>query len=155
MRIISFRDTALFKRGFWLGAAAVIAAVAAPSALDGRLVGAPLVHATPLVILALFLAWFLGRMRILALADEVIDCGDHLQVRRGALQDLVPFAAIAGVEVLTAHRLHRVSLRLHSPGRFGGRIEFWPPASLWGNLGAVQRFARELSVRAASAGARN
>jgi hypothetical protein len=155
MRIISFRDTALLKRGLWFGAAALLAAVAAPAALDGSLFAAPLVHVTPLVILALFLAWFLGRLQILALVDEVIDCGDHLQVRRGVLQDLVPLAAIASAEVLTAHRLHRVCLRLRTPTRFGSRIQFWPPASLWGNAAAVERFARDLSARAASAGVGN
>lgn len=155
MRIISFRDTALLKRGFWFGAAAVIAAVAAPAALDGSLVAAPLVHVTPLALLALFLAWVLARARILALVDEVIDCGDHLQVRRGSAQDLVPFAQVAAVDVVTAHRLHRVSLRLRTPTRFGSRIDFWPPASLWGNVGAVERFARDLAARAASAATRN
>lgn len=148
MRIISFRDTVLFKRGFWMAAAALIAAVGAPSMLDGSLIAQPLVHLTPLVLLAGFWVYFIGRMRIVALADEVIDCGSHLQVRRGAVQDLVPLSTIASAEVLTVHRLHRISLRLRAPTRFGERIEFWPPASLWGNLRAVQRFAQDLARRA-------
>jgi hypothetical protein len=83
MQVISFKHTALFKRGMWLSAAAVIACVMAPSFLDGSLLRSPIPHLGAIGILGGFWVFFLRRTQLNRVADEVVDFEDHLKVRRG------------------------------------------------------------------------
>jgi hypothetical protein len=147
MQIISFRNTRLFKQGMWLSAAALLAFVAAPSVVNGTLWRDPLVNAIPLCILGGFWVYFFRKMQIHRLADEVMDCEDHLKVRMGRTETAVPMAKIANVEVFTSSGIHRITVRLE-PAAGGARIEFLPQASLWGNLRAVQQVAINLTQRA-------
>jgi hypothetical protein len=152
MRIISFKDTILYKRGFWLSAVALVAAVAAPSVVDRSIFRQPLLHMAPLGILIGFCVYFLQKGRFFSIADEVIDCGDHLKVRRARTEALIPFSLIDSADVRTAYRMHRITIRLRERTRIGIRIDFWPQASLWGNLVAVQQVASGLLERAKQAG---
>jgi hypothetical protein len=147
MQVISFRNTALFKRGIWLSAAALIACVTAPFTLDGSLLRNPLPNLFGVGALCLLLGYFLWKAQIHRLADEVIDCDDSLKVRRGALQASVPFSNIAAADVSTSSGIHRITLRLRDPTKFGNRIEFLPQASLWSNLPGVRRVAADLAER--------
>ena len=147
MRVISFKNTELFKRGMWLSAAALVAVVAAPSLLNGALWQDPWVNVIPVCILSGFWVYFFRKMQIHRLADEVIDCEDHLQVRRGGSEEIIPFSAIAAAEVSTSSGIHRITVRLE-PVSGGAKIEFLPQASLWGNLRAVQQLASHLTDRA-------
>jgi hypothetical protein len=147
MQVISFKNTPLFKRGMWLSAAALIAVVAAPSLLNGALWHDPWVNAIPLCILSGFWVYFFRKMQLHRLADEVIDCEDHLQVRRGGSEQNIPFSTIAGAEVSSSSGIHRITVRLE-PASGGAKIEFLPQASLWGNLRAVQQLANHLTDRA-------
>jgi len=147
MQVISFKNTALFRRGIWLTAAALIACVTAPFAADGSLWRNPLPNAIAVGALCLFLGVFLWRAQIHRLADEVIDCVDSLRVRRGAREAVVPMANIAAAHVSTGSGLHRITVRLREPTKLGSIIEFLPQASLWSNLPAVQRLAAELAER--------
>lgn len=144
MQVISFKNTQLFKRGMWLSAAALVAVVAAPSVLNGALWQDPWVSVIPLCILSGFGVYFFRKTQIHRLADQVIDCENHLQVRRGAGEEIIPFSAIAGAEVSTSSGIHRITVRLVT----GAKIEFLPQASLWGNLRAVQQLASHLADRA-------
>lgn len=152
MPVISFRDTILYKRGFLLSAAATVAAVAAPWVVDGSIFREPIVHVAPLVILLGFLLFCLRKAGFFSIADEVIDHEDRLTVRRGRAEAAIPLAAIASAEVITDFRMHRICIHLRESGRFGSRIDFWPRASLWGNLNAVQQVAAGLAERARNAG---
>ena len=87
VRAISFKNTALFKRGIWLSAAALLVFVAAPSALDGELWRNPLPSAIAVGILCAALLYFFWNTQIHRLADEVLDCGDRLKVRRGRIEE--------------------------------------------------------------------
>jgi hypothetical protein len=78
MRLLSFKNTRLFKRGIWLSAAALIACVAAPLALDAGLRRNPLPSLSGVCALCVLLAYFIWNARIHRLADEVLDFGDHL-----------------------------------------------------------------------------
>ena len=82
------------------------------------------------------------------MADEVLDCGDHLRVRRGRVDEDIPFSKISAVEMSTQVGIHRLTVRLRELGRFGGRIEFLPQASLWSNPAGVRRVASGLAERA-------
>jgi len=147
MQVISFKNTALFKRGIWLTAAALIACVTAPFMVDGSLWRNPLPNLFGVGALCLFLGFFLWKAQIHRLADEVVDCVDSLKVRRGALDVNVPFSNIATADASTSSGIHRITVRLREPTKLGSTIEFLPQASLWSNLPGVQRVAAGLAER--------
>jgi hypothetical protein len=147
MQVISFKNTALFKRGIWLSAAALIACVTAPFMLDGSLWRNPLPNMFGVAALCIFLGFFLWKAQIHRLADEVVDCGDSLKVRRGGREAIISFSNIATADVSTSSGIHRITVRLRDPTKLGNRIEFLPQASLWSNLPGVQRVAAELAER--------
>jgi hypothetical protein len=139
VRVISFKDTILYKRGVWLSAAALVAAVAAPSVIDGSILNQPIIHIVPLCILIGFWAYFLQKARSFSIVDEVVDCGDHLNVRRARTEIVIPFSAVASTEVTTDFRIHRITIHLRERTKIGNRIDFWPQASLWSNIFGVQQ----------------
>ncbi|HUX73027.1 MAG TPA: hypothetical protein VMV25_03935 [Steroidobacteraceae bacterium] len=148
MQVISFKDTAMLKRGFWLSAVALIAYLAAPSVLNGNFWRRPLINLIPLCILSAFWAYFLWKTPVHRLAEQVMDCGDHLKVRKGRTEEVIPFAGILMAEVSTHLRMHRITVRLCKPTKFGDQIDFLPQASLWGNLAAIRHLALNLTARA-------
>jgi hypothetical protein len=149
VRAISFKNTALFKRGIWLSAIALIVFVGAPSVLNGSLWRNPLPGAIAVGILCAALIYFFRSTQMHRLADEVLDCGDRLEVRRGRIEETIPFSRISAVEVKSHGGFHRLTLRLKERSKhFSDRIEFLPQASLWSNLGALKGLAQELSERA-------
>jgi hypothetical protein len=154
VQAISFKNTALFKRGIWLSAAALVLFVAAPSALDGSLWRNPLPSAIAVGILGAALSFFFWRTQIHRLADEVLDCGDHLKVRRGRVDETIHLSRVSAVEVASSGGFHRITILLRTASRFGRRIEFLPQASLWSNVGAIKSIARDLTERAMSSAPR-
>ena len=152
MQVISFKNTRLFKRGIWLSAAALVAFVMAPSVLNGSLWRNPVPNWGAVCILGGFLAYFLRRTPIHRLADEVVDCEDHLKIRRGNTEAIIPFSNVSMADVSSSSGLHRITVHLHEPTKFGGQIEFLPQASLWSNLSGVKRLAAGLTDRANQAG---
>jgi hypothetical protein len=151
MQVISFKNTALFKRGIWLSAAALIVFVVAPAVLDGGLVQDPAPHLFAVCLLCVFFVSFLHKTQVHRLADEVMDCEDHLKVRRGPTEATVALAAVSAAEVSSSSGIHRITLRLGDATALGNHIEFLPQASLWSNLPAVQRLASSLTERARQA----
>jgi hypothetical protein len=147
LRVISFKNTQLFKRGIWLSAAALIVFVAAPSALDGNLWRNPLPSAIAVGILGAALIFFFWKTQMHRLADEVMDCGDSLKVRRGRLEEAIPMSNVSAAEVSSSGGFHRITVRLRARSKFGLRIEFLPQASLWSNLGAIKRISLDLTER--------
>jgi hypothetical protein len=148
MRAISFKNTALFKRGVWLTALALLAFVAAPSALDGDLWRNPLPSTIATGLLAAALVFFFWKTQLHRLADEVLDCQDSLKVRRGRRTETIPLSNVAGAEVVSGGGLHRITLRLRERSPMGPQIDFLPQASLWSNLPATKRLALDLTERA-------
>jgi hypothetical protein len=148
MRAISFKNTALFKRGVWLSALALLAFVAAPSAVSGDLWRNPLPSTIAIGLLAAALVYFLWKTQMHRLADEVLDCQGSLKVRRGRLTETIPLSNVAGAEVASGGGLHRITLRLRERSTLGRQIDFLPQASLWSNLPAIKRLALELGERA-------
>jgi|ERR1700677_2581460 hypothetical protein len=152
MQLISFKNTVLLKRGVWVSAAALVAYAAAPSALNGELWRRPLVSLIPLCILGVFFVYFLRKTAFHRVADQVVDCIDHLEVRKGRTDQVVSFADISAAEVSTHFKMHWITIRLRRPTKLGDRIDFLPQASLWGNLAAIQQVAARLTARAQQAG---
>jgi hypothetical protein len=112
----------------------------------------PIVHMIPLCILIGFWAYFLQKGRVFSIADEVIDCGDHLKVRRARTEIAIPFARISSAEASMAYGMHRITVHLREQSELGKCIDFWPQASLWGRSFAVQQVALGLTERAKRAG---
>lgn len=149
VQVISFRNTSLFKRGIWLSAIALILFVAAPSTLDGNLWRDPLPSAIAIGILCAALIYFFWNTQIHRLADEVIDCGELLRIRRGRVEETIPLSQVSAAEVTSSGGFHRITLRLKERSKlFGERIEFLPQASLWSNLAALKSLTQDLSERA-------
>jgi hypothetical protein len=148
LQVISFKSTTLFKRGIWLSAAALIACVAGPFMLDGSLWRNPVPNLFGACALGALFVYFLRKTQIHRLADEVIDCEDHLRVRRGARVDTVLFSNISAADVSTGSGIHRITIHLREPAKRARKIEFLPQASLWSNLAAVQGVATDLTNRA-------
>lgn len=151
MQVISFRDTAMFKRGVWFSAAALIAFAATGPMVSGAMWSHPLINSVPLVLIG-GLCWFvLGKSRLHRFADEVVDCGPQLKVRRGYVEESLSFAEIATVEVSNFMGIPGIVVRLRDAGKHGGRIDFLPQAGLWGNPAAQQNLAMGLATRAQQA----
>jgi hypothetical protein len=149
VRAISFKNTALFKRGIWLSAIALILFVGGPSVLNGDSWRNPLPSAIAIGILCAALIYFFRSTQMHRLADEVLDCGERLKVRRGRIEETIPLSQVSAVEVISRSGFHRITLRLKERSKhFGDRIEFLPQASLWSNLGALKGLAQDLSERA-------
>jgi hypothetical protein len=151
MRLISFKNTALFKKGMYLSAAALIACVAAPAVVDGSLWRDPAPIFGALTLLSTFFLYFLGKAHTHRLADEVFDCGGYLEVRKAGQVEVIAFSNVSAVTVSSFSRIHRISVGLHKPIRFGSLIEFLPQASLWSNPAAIKRVATDLEGRAIQA----
>lgn len=147
MQLISFKQTTLLKRGFWLSAAALIASVMLPPVFDGSLRQNSVPAVIALGVLVAFLGLFLWRLPIHRLADSVIDGRDHLVVRRGLIQEIIPLANVAAAQVSSGLGVHRITIRLRVATRLGRRIEFLPQASLWSSLSGVEEVARDLAGR--------
>jgi hypothetical protein len=148
MQVISFKNTALFKRGIWLSMATLVVFAVSPFVLDGRLWRQPASSLIGVDILVVLFGLLLWRTRFHLLADEVIDADVHLVVTRGKNMLPVLFSNIASAEVTTFSGVHRVVVRLRESTPLGKRIEFLPQASLWSNLPAVQSIAASLAKRA-------
>jgi hypothetical protein len=148
LRAISFKNTTLFKRGIYLSAAALLAFVAAPAALAGDLWRNPLPSAIAIGMLCAALIYFFWKTQMHRLADEVLDCGDSLKVRRGRTQETILLAAVSAVQVSSSGGFHRITVRLCARSPIGDRIEFLPQASLWSNLPAIKNLAQDLADRA-------
>jgi hypothetical protein len=148
VQVISFKKTILFKRGVWLTGAALIAFAMTPSLLDGSLQQNPAPSLFAAGTLCALFAYFLRKTQIHRLADEVMDCDDHLKVRRGRTEETIRFANIAAADVSTSSGIPRITVRLRQPTKLGAKIEFLPQASLWSNLSGVKRVATSLTDRA-------
>jgi hypothetical protein len=122
--------------------------VTVPVILDPGLRRNPFPNLFGVCALGIFLAYLIWKARIHRLVDEVVDCEDHLKVRRGRAEEVIRFSNIAAADVSISAGIHRITLRLREPTRLGRQIEFLPQASLWSSPAAVQRVAMNLSERA-------
>ncbi|MDP9090423.1 MAG: hypothetical protein M3O26_16980 [Pseudomonadota bacterium] len=150
-QVLSFKNTALFKRGVWLSAAALLAFVVAPAALDGELRSNPVPTAIAFGLLLAALVYFFWRTQVHRLADYVRDCQDSLEVRRGRTEETIPLSNVSVSEVSSSGGFHRITIRLRERAKLGRQIEFLPQASLWSNLVAIKALAHSLTERAQKA----
>jgi hypothetical protein len=60
------------------------------------------------------------------LADEVLDCGDSILVRKGRKEQRIPLLAIDDIHIDFPSRPPTIAICLKSPGPFGSTIRFLP-----------------------------
>ncbi|HEY0749391.1 MAG TPA: hypothetical protein VGD63_22005 [Steroidobacteraceae bacterium] len=150
-QVLSFKSTALFKRGVWLSAAAVLAFVIGPAALSGELRRNPLPSAIAVSLALAALVYFFWTTQAHRLADEVLDGEESLKVRRGRIEETIPLSNVSAVDVTSRGGFHRVTIRLRERTKLGRQIDFLPQASLWSNVVAIKALALDLTERAQQA----
>lgn len=78
-------------------------------------------------IMGLF-GFFMMKAYVWDLCDEVYDCGDYLQIKKGSETANIFLAAIINVNTSMASKPPRISLRLDARNGFGDEISFIPLA---------------------------
>jgi hypothetical protein len=81
------------------------------------------------------------------LADDVVDEGGYLRVRKGRVEERVMLRDVVKVSCLNTNPV-RLSLWLHRPNRFGERVVFIPKGFAW-RLYGEHPMDEELRARAA------
>jgi hypothetical protein len=145
MTKISSKSTFIYKKLFpilWFGFIAVFLAVALFSG-GGQ---SNLLFLFVALAMGVF-GFFLFRRLVWDLADEVLDAGDHLLVKRRGTEERISIANIMNVSVSSYVNPIRVSLRLVEPGKLGSEVAFTPQAPFTLNPFAKNRVAEDLIVR--------
>ncbi|ATE71363.1 hypothetical protein [Lysobacter capsici] len=106
---------------------------------DPTFVVMPVLAAFGLTALMWLLVW--------DLADEVVDEGDCLRVRKGRIEERVMLRDVVKVSYSGNTNPVRLSLWLHRPNRLGDRIVFIPKGFYWRLIGE-HPMAEELRARA-------
>ena len=105
---------------FFLGASAIIVGLTAT-------IGTPSVMDVVPILVEMGVGYAIMQFIASDLADEVLDGGDHLVVRKDGVEELVSFIEIEEVKESIWHRgPPRVELVLRAPGRLGRVIVFTP-----------------------------
>jgi hypothetical protein len=135
MERISSGQTFFMKRVFpvfWLGFIGVGAVVAIPASFSHTVVpprgGPPAVVFVFLPLLMLIFGVVLFRKLLWDLADSVDESRDFLLVRRGSIEQRVPFASVLDVSMSQFTNPPRLTLRLRTAGPLGDDIVFIPKA---------------------------
>lgn len=123
MTKISSSNTFIVKRLFpilWFGFIGVflVAAVA-----TGFFKEAPPVLMAP-IVMAVF-GFFLFRLLVWNLADEVYDAGDDLLIKKGGQEDRIPLSNIMNIGYSKLNQ-QQVTLRFVAPTKFGMEVSFMP-----------------------------
>jgi hypothetical protein len=97
-------------------------------------------------IMAVFGFWIMSKT-IWMLADEVLDCQDHLLVRRGREQCVVRIGEVMNVGASAYMNPPTITLRLAVPCTFGDEIVFSPKRRFSLDPFARNPIAEDLMVR--------
>jgi hypothetical protein len=145
MTPISSKWTFFYKKAFpvfWFG---FIAIFVGTTLMSGAAKKDVMFLVVPL-IMAVF-GFIMFRKLLWDLADEVLDGGDLLKVRKGGYEEQVPLSDIMNVNASMMINPQRITLRLVQPGRFGNEISFLPRRSFTLNPFAKSQIAEDLIVR--------
>jgi len=85
------------------------------------------------------------------LADDVVDLGHSLVIRRGKVSDRVPLANLLKIEASFVVNPPRMTFHFLAPTAFGKAVSFCPVSVRSINPLAVHPLAEELTIRAQEA----
>ena len=128
---------------FWFGSLAVFAANALVNSRDNQLWW-------PFIAWAILIAgigFYFWKKLTWALADEVLDGGDFLLVRKGGDEERVPLSTVMHVDAPSYLRPQRITLRLVKPGKFGSELSFALPSRFSFSPFSKHPIAEDLIVR--------
>lgn len=125
--VISSRSTFLVKRFYPWFCVAVAVLVLAAAIVSGNAGKGYAPMSAPLIMSVA--AYLVLRMLVWNLADEVVDMGDHLIVRRGRREAQVAMDDIAEVVEWVYVNPRRITLKLRKPCAFGNQIAFSPASA--------------------------
>jgi len=131
---------------FWFGFLAVMLSTSLIS--DGARTD-PAFLIGPAVMAAV--GFFIMKVFVWDLVDEVYDAGDHLVIRNRSEQEIVPLRDIVNVSSTIMINPPRITLRLVRPGKFGSDVAFMPVQKFTLNPFAKHPVAEDLIVRVDSA----
>ena len=106
------------------------------------------------IIMAVF-GFFLMKLLVWDLMDEVIDYGDHLVVKYHDQEDVINLSNIMNVNVTMNQRPPRVSLQLRVAGKFGKEVAFFPVTQFSLNPFRKNPVIEELIIRIDKARSKN
>jgi len=148
-RVISRKSTRVYKRALWASPAAVFLVLG----LTDWLLDRPHVYIDQIsagLLAALYLYCLRKMTRFHIFADEVIDCGGHLQITKGGMQAIVPLTAIAGASLSPGPSLmSSVIIEFIQPTEIGKQIEFLTEDQSKTDFTEARAIAEDLNARAA------
>lgn len=153
MKRISAATTIISKRIFPVVWALVLVAVLVGGVIDGKHRSDPLFFLPPVAVLVFGL--FLWRGLAADLADEVLDMGDYLIVRKGQTTEKVLLANVMNVDSSFNVNPPRITLHLVNPCRLGRLVSFSPKSGPSLNPFAKNPLIEELVLRAHAARAKS
>jgi hypothetical protein len=106
----------------------------------------PIAFVGPVVMV--LIGGFVYKVFISDLADEVVDHGSFLSVRRGSLEDKIYIENIMNVSATQFVNPPRVTLRLVQPSKFGREVTFSPKVGFTLNPMSKPKIVEELIERA-------
>jgi hypothetical protein len=145
---ISSNDTRTLKRVFLAGIVLINAGIFVNSIIDGSLLRRPLAEIGAFAILLGVWVIFLRRWKIFGLADSVIDCGDYLCVRKGRVEQNIPFSNIATASASSMFNVNRIKLVLAVPAKAWRAVEFVPETLSQSKATEMHHLASVLAARA-------
>jgi hypothetical protein len=117
----------LFPAIFFVGVATGLATILA---VPTRSNPPPRLFLLIFLVFAVFM-YFLFRRLLIDLADEVLDGGASLLVKKGGIEERVAFSNLMNVSHTHFMNPQRVTLTLRVPGKFGKEISFIPPVRVF------------------------
>jgi hypothetical protein len=145
---ISSNDTRTLKRAFLLGVVVMNGGILVNSVVDGSLLRQPFAQIGAFAILLVVWALFLKKWKIFGLADAVFDCGDHLSVRKGKVEQIIPFSNIASVSASSMFNVNRIKVAVAAQAKPWRVIEFVPETSSQSKVAEMHHLASALAARA-------
>jgi hypothetical protein len=98
---------------------------------------------------ALYLYFLRRNTRFHTFADEVLDCGDHLQISKGRIQVIVPVTNIARASLSPGPSLmSTVIVEFIQPTEIGKQIEFLTEDQSKTDFTEARAIAEDLNARA-------
>ncbi len=146
--LLSRKSTRAYKRALWASAAAVFFVVS----LTDWLLGRPHLYMDLIsagLLCALYLYFLRKNTRFHTFADEVLDCGDHLQIYKGRIQLIVPITNIARASLSPGPSLmSTVIVEFIQPTEVGKQIEFLTEDVSKTDFTEARAIAEDLNARA-------
>jgi hypothetical protein len=147
-KVISRKSTRVYKRALWASPVAVFLVLG----LAHWLLDRPHVYIDLISVglLAALYLYFLRKMtKFHTFADEVLDCGDHLQISKGRIQVIVPVTNIARASLSPGPSLmSTVIVEFIQPTEIGMQIEFPTEDQSKTDFAEARAIAEDLSARA-------